>query len=166
VAGAGLIAGRVEPEATTLGQWIERYISGRTDAKPTTATVWRRSQEHLLAYFGAARSLASITTADASEFRLWLLTKKPDGRGLCDNTARRTIGFAKQFLQRRCGEDDCRQLVQRLRLADVYNRQQDTREIRHARRGGVRTGSVTVCRVAIDFRAESLCSPRLSRSAL
>jgi len=34
------------------------------------------------------------------EFRQWLLTKKPIGRGLADNTTRRTIGIAKQFLQR------------------------------------------------------------------
>jgi len=49
---SGLIAGRAEPEATTLGPWIERYISGRTDAKPATAVTWQVASKRMLAYFG------------------------------------------------------------------------------------------------------------------
>ena len=102
LAAVGLIPPRATsaPEPATLGPWVERYIAGRTDAKPATVTVWKRTQNHLLAYFGADRALSSITTADAIEFRLYLLAKKPTGAGLADNTVRKTISFAKQFLQR------------------------------------------------------------------
>lgn len=95
----GLIPPRSDTadQSTKLGPWIDRYISGRTDAKPSTVTVWRRTQKHLLAYFGAGRALSSITTADAIEFRLNLLSKRPP---LSDNTTRRTTGIAKQFMER------------------------------------------------------------------
>jgi len=103
---AGLIAGRAAPEATTLGPWIERYISGRTDVKATTVQYWGRARKFLLAYFGADRSLASITTADAIEFRLWLFRDQKDAAGKVtrrkqsDNTTRRLTAISKQFLQR------------------------------------------------------------------
>ena len=80
---------------------IDGYYSKQTTAKETTKTVWRRSKNHLVAFFGAKRLLSSITTGDAKDFRLYLLgTETTDGKPkkpLAENTVRQTCGIAKQF---------------------------------------------------------------------
>ncbi len=79
----------------TLGQWLDTYIGMRTDVKPTTRTVYGRVRGHLLAYFGADRLLKDITPGDADGFALYLRTTA----GLAENTARRHVGIARQFLR-------------------------------------------------------------------
>ncbi|WP_420824950.1 tyrosine-type recombinase/integrase [Symmachiella dynata] len=93
LANVGLIPKREPVGAVRLGEFVDSYIAGRTDAKPSTATVWRRSQKHLVAFFGADRDIRTITAGEAKDFRRKLLL------GLSDNTVRRTCGIAKQFCE-------------------------------------------------------------------
>lgn len=86
----GLIKAR---DSHSLGPFIDQYIASRNDAKPATKTVWKRTQKHLLEYFDASQPLQIITKSDAKMFRQHLI-----GKGLADNTVRRTCGIAKQFL--------------------------------------------------------------------
>ncbi len=79
----------------TLGQWLDTYVAMRTDVKPTTRTVYGRVRGHLLAYFGPDRLLKDITPGDADGFALYLRTTA----GLAENTARRHMGIARQFLR-------------------------------------------------------------------
>jgi hypothetical protein len=64
---------------------------------------------YLVRYFSADRPLASITPADADEYRRWLLKPQPKRRSksgketgemrLSENTVRRYCGRAKQFFR-------------------------------------------------------------------
>ncbi len=86
--------GLVQPRRRiALGPFIDEYIAARTDVKATTATVYRRARKHLLHYFGADKPLEDITPGDAERWRVSLL-----GRGLAENTVRRTCGIAKQLM--------------------------------------------------------------------
>ena len=78
----------------TLKAHLDNYIAGRPDVKPNTVIVWKRTRRHLTAFFGVEKLLADITAGDAKDFRLYLA-----GRGLAENTIRRTCGIAKQFLE-------------------------------------------------------------------
>jgi len=78
----------------TMQEMVNRYIDSRTDVKPDTATVWKRTRKHLVAFFGADREIQTVTVGQAKDFRLYLL-RKP----LADNTVRRTCGIAKQFFE-------------------------------------------------------------------
>ena len=91
----GLIEPREKPASSnnTLVAFVESYIAKRTDTKPATKIVYKRTRNLLEKYFGADRRLASVTAGDASDWRRWLIA-----RGLADATVRRTLGFARQFL--------------------------------------------------------------------
>ena len=99
---------------STLGEFIDRYIADRgTDTKPGTRIAYGRGREHLVEFFGEACPLSAIAPADADRWRRWLTAPPADrmprglggkgpeirGRGLADNTARRSVGFAKQWLK-------------------------------------------------------------------
>ena len=77
----------------TLGDFLDRYIDGRTDVKPTTTTHLIRARRDLERFFGADRPLISITPGDADEYRRHLMSV------LAENTARRLCGRAKQFFR-------------------------------------------------------------------
>jgi len=106
----------VEPEPVdqgpTLKEWLDGYVQKRTDVKPNTRTVWQRTINHLLAYFGPDRPLASINVGDALDFQLHMKTKqantpkppaksKPPAkkRTLAANTVARTLGVCRQFFE-------------------------------------------------------------------
>jgi len=89
IAAVGLAPRRA---SMTLSAFIDDYIKARSDVKPSTTTIWKRTKRHLIDYFGADRGLRSITAGDAERWRLSLIEK-----GLADNTVRRTCGLAKQF---------------------------------------------------------------------
>lgn len=77
----------------TLGAFLNQYIEGRTDIKPSTRSNLDQVRRSLLAFFGADKSLTSITPGDADQFRVHEL-----GR-LSENTVRRNCGRAKQLFR-------------------------------------------------------------------
>ena len=97
LAAAGLVPAReptiAEKQTVALGEFLDQYIAGRTDIKPSTRTNLEQVRRNLLEHFGAGRLLATITPGDADEFRVTLLGK------LGENTVRRNCGRAKQFFR-------------------------------------------------------------------
>ena len=91
LAAVGLVAPRT---STTLGAFIDAYISERHDVKAGTATVYGHTRRNLIAFFGADKLLRDITEDDADQWRLFLLKE-----GLSENTTRRRCGIAKQFFK-------------------------------------------------------------------
>ena len=94
LANVGLVSPRgVKPEApaVTLGAWLDQYINGRTDAKPSTLTNLKAAQRSLVGFFGVEKRLDGITPGDTDDFRRSLLSQ------MAENTARRHCGRAKQF---------------------------------------------------------------------
>lgn len=98
----------IEPTAEnrgplTLGPFLEEYIAGRKDVKPSTRLTYRKAITSLVQYFGPARRIDSITAGDAEMWRVWLATegnrKETDRRELADNTVRRRTGIARQFFR-------------------------------------------------------------------
>lgn len=90
----GLIVQRERAEVPTLGDWLERYIAGRTDAKFRTHLNFEAARKALLAFFGTDRRLNEITIGDCKDFRVWLSTT----RNLAEGTLRRLCKRCKQFL--------------------------------------------------------------------
>jgi integrase len=76
----------------TLADFIDDYIASRTDVKPSTRIMWNRNRAYLVEYFGAEKPVRAISQGDADLWRLHLL-----GKGLADNTVRRSCGLAKQL---------------------------------------------------------------------
>lgn len=112
---SGLL-GKVEKKQAAgpmkLGPYVEWYLS-RRKVKESTRKTWEKVQGNLVTYFGADRSIDSITPGDAMAWREWLASegniregkvrKNKDGKefhgrkDLGDNTVRRRSGIAKQF---------------------------------------------------------------------
>ena len=84
---------KAETEAVALGDFLEQYIDGRSDVKPSTRCNLEQVKRNLVEFFGADRPLNKITLGDADEFRVFLLKR------LADNTARRNCGRAKQYFR-------------------------------------------------------------------
>jgi hypothetical protein len=83
--------------ASSSGDW---YIASRADVKPRAAERYSQARRLLLGYFDATKLLHEFTTADADNWRIWLLTKARGGnRGLADNTVRRHCGRVRQFFR-------------------------------------------------------------------
>ncbi len=97
LAAVGLVPAResveTERRTVTLGQFLDQYISGRTDIKPSTRTNLEQVRRNLVDYFGGDKLLADIAPGDADEFRVNLLGK------LGENTVRRNCGRARQFFR-------------------------------------------------------------------
>src|SRR5262245_28245421 len=85
----------------SLAEFLDSYLAGRKDLKPTTLTVLGHTRRCLIKFFGGVKLLRSITPADAEVFRVWLATEANDRDSerdaLSDNTVRRRTGIAKQF---------------------------------------------------------------------
>ena len=92
--------GLIEPEAkpqeaknqTTLSDWIDGYIKGRTDAKPGTITAMNQAVDNLYEFISKDTLLVDFTPHDADKFRRHLLAA-----GLAESTTRRRCKYAKQF---------------------------------------------------------------------
>ena len=97
IAKAGLTTPRESPKQTRLGDFIESYISGRTDVQPRTITNLRAAQQKLVEFFGTDKTLEEITTGDAKAWVIWLKGPANKGRGYAKATTGRAIKFAKQF---------------------------------------------------------------------
>ena len=119
----------------TLGEWLSSYIDGRTDAKPSTRTVWGHTRRNLVDFFGKDKSIDTITPGDADQWRLRLIEE-----GLADNTVRRRCGIAKQFFnfakRKRVLADnpfaDLKALVQANRARDYFLTRQDAQKVLEA----------------------------------
>jgi len=77
-----------------LGPFLDHYIESRCDVKPSTRTVFARTRNHLVAFFGAHKRLDDVTEGDADAWRLYLVSQ-----GLAPNTVNRTCGIARQFFR-------------------------------------------------------------------
>lgn len=95
LAKAGLIEPRTPQETATLAlaAFVDDYIARRTDVKPRSKANYQQARKYLVEFFGADRSLDSITKADADDWRRWMLGNK----GLAENTARKWSAMAKCF---------------------------------------------------------------------
>jgi integrase len=93
---AGLAAPRQASEpckALTLGAWLDTYIAGRTDVKPSTLRNLKTGRAAMLAFFGADKPLGDITPGDADAWAVWLKGRYAPG------TASRVVKWAKQFFR-------------------------------------------------------------------
>lgn len=77
-----------------LAGFVDQYIAGRCDVKPSTLTSYGHTRRNLVEFFGERKPLREITPGDADRWRLSLLA-----RGLAKATVQRRCGFAKQFFR-------------------------------------------------------------------
>jgi integrase len=90
LAAVGLIEAR---DNSTLGDFTANYIRRRTDIKPRTRINLEQCRTRLIDFFGANRSLRSLSPGDADGWLLWLKERYADG------TAGRAVKRAKQFFR-------------------------------------------------------------------
>ncbi|WP_232056149.1 tyrosine-type recombinase/integrase [Tuwongella immobilis] len=76
----------------TLKGLLDEFVLNREDVKPATLEVWQQPARNLVEYFGADRSLRSISPGDAEKFARWLGTQK-----LAPSTVAKRIAFARTF---------------------------------------------------------------------
>jgi integrase len=90
-----LVRAQLVPERTSgrLGAFIDAYITGRSDCKVGTCTMFRNVRRNLVNFFGENKPLREINPGNADEWRRHLL------KTLSDNTVRRRTGIAKQFFR-------------------------------------------------------------------
>ena len=104
LAAVGLIAKSDRAGDMRLAAFLDEYIAQRADTKLATQIVYGHTRRCLVEFFGADKSLRSITPGDADAWRNWLATEiKQEGeivkKALGENTVRRRTGFAKQFFR-------------------------------------------------------------------
>jgi integrase len=97
VAKAGLCAPRAKAEEPAddmplLAAFVDAYIAGRPNLKPSTLTGMKQARKALVEHFAESRDIRTITAGDAEDVQSGLL-----GRGLALNTVRRLMGRSKQF---------------------------------------------------------------------
>ncbi len=90
-----VIPARHKAPTAVLKQFLDDYVTKRTDVKGSTAIVYGHTRRCLVEYFEADRPLDEITAGDCDEWRLWLADKQK----LADNTVRRRCAIAKQFFR-------------------------------------------------------------------
>jgi len=93
LAAVGLVPPRKEVARTRLGEFLTAYIAGRTDVKEGTATNLRIGANRLIAYFGAARDLASVTAGDCDDWVIWLKERYAAA------TVGKTVKWGRQFFR-------------------------------------------------------------------
>ena len=93
LAAVGLIPERQRP-TITLGGFLVEYIEARHIKKPNTLKNYRATEKSLLAFFGAERLLADVTSGDCDDWRAWQV-----GSGYAGPTISRNVKRAKQFFR-------------------------------------------------------------------
>lgn len=91
LAAVGLAAPREPVKVLTVGALVAEYTTVRADVKPGTTINYNQAGKKLVEFFGAEKSVADVTEADAEGFYRDLLAR------VAFNTARRLTGRAKQF---------------------------------------------------------------------
>ncbi|QDU56151.1 tyrosine-type recombinase/integrase [Aeoliella mucimassa] len=90
----------------TLGEFIAEYLAIRSDVKDSTRALWRSTHNSLIEYFGANRTLRSITKGDAKAWRLHVAKGSPErkvgnrtipAKTLAENTVRKRTAVAKSL---------------------------------------------------------------------
>jgi integrase len=102
LAKAGLVTPREKAKAgepKRLGEFIDGYIAGRTDAKRMTIVNLTMFRNRLTAFFGAEREIASIKRSDADAFAVNLKTMYAPA------TFGRTIKGCRQLFMAACRAD-------------------------------------------------------------
>jgi hypothetical protein len=64
----GIAKRQEEKPSTLLGEFIDRYIAGRTDVKQNTTNILKQTRRFLVAFFGAARDLTTINKGEAKDW--------------------------------------------------------------------------------------------------
>ena len=99
IAATGLIEKR---KSAILGEYVERYIQRRVDAKPGTVKKWQATENQLNSFFGKSRDLRTITSGDADAFRLHLMGSKTKQGLMQTNTISKHIRVARLFFNAAC----------------------------------------------------------------
>lgn len=87
-------------ESHSLAQFLDQYIRRRTDLKPRSLDIVRRTRDSLVDFFGAEKPLKSITPGDAKEWRRYLGREGGrKGQPLARNTVNDRCKKAKQFFK-------------------------------------------------------------------
>ena len=97
---------------TTLAPFLDLYIKSRKDLAPGSVANLEACANRMKKFFGDKR-LDKITQGDGDEFSYWLLAEYGD------NTARRTLGRAKQFFRAASRKGLCRDPLADLRGTSV-----------------------------------------------
>ena len=92
LAAVGLIPKR---QSVKLGQFIDGYVTGRSDVEGSTAIVYGNVRRNLIEFFGENKLIREITTDDAEAWRINLITLE----GLGENTIRKRSQIARQFFK-------------------------------------------------------------------
>ena len=94
LAAVGLIPPQVKTNsAHSLGAFLDAYIKSRAKLKPNTRRNYETTRKHLLNYFGAARTLATITPGEADDWHETLRAR------LSEATVSREVKRARQFFR-------------------------------------------------------------------
>lgn len=81
-------------QSTLLGPFATAYIEERkSDSKPSTIVNLERAKALLIAYFGADKKMADVSSGDADSFRSWAWNNG------AVNTIRRNVARAKQLFR-------------------------------------------------------------------
>jgi integrase len=94
LARVGLIPAPDAKPATALGLFLTDFTTRRIDVKPATKEVWSQVVRNLRDHFGADRDLATITEADAEDFKMHLI-----GQKLAPTTIHKRLQFARMFFR-------------------------------------------------------------------
>ena len=62
-------------QTMTLAKWCETYIAERKDVKANTTSIYNKTKDCLIAYFGRSKRLRDIRPDDAKRWRIWLGTE-------------------------------------------------------------------------------------------
>lgn len=83
--------------STTLGAFIDAWMSSRTGKAPATMQTYGRARNYLVGFFGLDKDLRQITPGDADRWRAWLTTDRRPA--LSDATARKASSNAKLIVK-------------------------------------------------------------------
>ena len=88
------------PIAPTVEEWFDQFIKGR-QGSVGTKTVWTRSKNQAVKFFGKNKPIDSITTGEAITWFERMRNGDSKGKGkLAEATARKMVGVARQVFKR------------------------------------------------------------------
>ncbi|QDT75564.1 tyrosine-type recombinase/integrase [Lacipirellula limnantheis] len=102
LARVGLITRPNTKPAANLGPFLDSYLAGRSDLKPSTKIVRGQLIRDLRQFFGEARQVSTISPGDADDFKQWMV-----GRELAPATIHKRLQVSRSFFQAML----CRKLI-------------------------------------------------------
>jgi len=91
---AGLLVASELISATLLGLFIDSFLDGRADLKPSTMLVRNQVRALLCEHFGEDRDVTAITPGDADGFQQWLVRRK-----MAPATISKRVQVAKSYFR-------------------------------------------------------------------